>query len=91
MAMLFGAARLFQETRNFPGEVRLDFQPAEEIPKVVKRVIAEGGLHGVDAIMGMHIFINHESGSIGLHSGPFMASTNRFEITIKGKGGHIRT
>jgi amidohydrolase len=90
MAMLFGAARLFQKTRNFPGEVRLIFQPAEEIPQGgSKRVIVEGGLDGVDAIMGMHIFTNHESGSIGLHSGSFMASTNRFEVTIKGKGGHI--
>jgi len=90
MAMLVGAARLFQETRNFPGEVRLIFQPAEEIPQGgSKRVIVEGGLDGVDAIMGMHIFTNHESGSIGLHPGPFMASTNRFEVTFKGKGGHI--
>ena len=90
MAMLFGAARLFQETGNFPGEVRLIFQPAEEIPQGgSKRVIAEGGLEGVDAILGMHIFTNYESGSIGLHPGPFMASTNRFEVTLKGKGGHI--
>lgn len=90
MAMLFGAAKLFQEKRDFPGEVRLIFQPAEEIPPGgAERVIAEGGLEGVDAIMGMHIFTNHESGSVGFRSGPFMASTNRFEITLTGKGGHI--
>ncbi|WP_048157442.1 M20 family metallopeptidase [Methanosarcina sp. Kolksee] len=90
MAMLFGAARLFQENRNFPGEVRLIFQPAEEIPPGgSERVIAEGGLEGVDAVMGMHIFTNHESGSVGFRPGPFMASTNRFEVIIKGKGGHI--
>jgi amidohydrolase len=90
MAMLFGAARLFQENRNFPGEVRLIFQPAEEIPPGgSERVIAEGGLEGVDAVMGMHIFTNHESGSVGFRPGPFMASTNRFEITLIGKGGHI--
>lgn len=90
MAMLFGAARLFQENRDFPGEIRLIFQPAEEIPPGgSERVIAEGGLEGVDAVMGMHIFTNHESGSVGLHSGPFMASTNRFEIVLTGKGGHI--
>ncbi|AKB82222.1 putative amidohydrolase [Methanosarcina barkeri 3] len=90
MAMLFGAARLFQENRNFPGEVRLIFQPAEEIPPGgSERVIAEGGLEGVDAIMGMHIFTNHESGSVGFRPGPFMASTNRFEVIVKGKGGHI--
>jgi amidohydrolase len=90
MAMLFGAARLFQENRNFPGEVRLIFQPAEEIPPGgSERVIVEGGLEGVDAIVGMHIFTKHESGSIGFRSGPFMASTNRFEVILKGKGGHI--
>lgn len=90
MAMLFGAARLFQENRNFPGEVRLIFQPAEEIPPGgSERVIAEGGLEGVDAVMGMHIFTNHESGSVGFRPGPFMASTNRFEIILRGKGGHI--
>jgi amidohydrolase len=90
MAMLFGAARLFQENRDFPGEVRLIFQPAEEIPPGgSERVISEGGLEGVNAVIGMHIFTNHESGSIGIRPGPFMASTNRFEIILKGKGGHI--
>ena len=90
MAILFGAARLFQENRDFPGEIRLIFQPAEEIPPGgSERVISEGGLEGVDAVMGMHIFTNHESGSVGLRPGPFMASTNRFEVTLKGKGGHI--
>jgi amidohydrolase len=90
MAMLFGAAQLFQENRDFPGEVRLIFQPAEEIPPGgSERVISEGGLEGVNAVIGMHIFTNHESGSIGIRPGPFMASTNRFEITLKGKGGHI--
>jgi amidohydrolase len=90
MAMLFGAARHFQENRDFPGEVRLIFQPAEEIPPGgSERVIVEGGLEGVDAVMGMHIFANHESGSVGFCPGPFMASTNRFEVNLKGKGGHI--
>ncbi len=90
MSMLFGAARLFLENRDFPGEVRLIFQPAEEIPPGgSERVIAEGGLEGVDAVMGMHLFTNHESGSVGFRPGPFMASTNRFEVILKGKGGHI--
>lgn len=90
MSMLFGAARLFQEQRDFPGEIRLIFQPAEEIPPGgSERVIAEGGLEGVDAVLGMHIFTNHESNSVGFRPGPFMASTNRFEIIFKGKGGHI--
>lgn len=90
MAMLFGACRLFLKDRNFPGEIRLIFQPAEEIPPGGSaRVIAEGGLEGVDAVLGMHVFTNHESGSAGFRPGPFMASTNRLEVIMKGKGGHI--
>ena len=53
------------EQRDFPGEIRLIFQPAEEIPPGgSERVIAEGGLESVDAVLGMHIFTNHESGSV---------------------------
>ncbi|MDD2439940.1 MAG: M20 family metallopeptidase [Methanosarcinaceae archaeon] len=90
MAMLFGACRLFLKNRNFPGEVRLIFQPAEEIPPGGSaRVIAEGGLKDVDAVLGIHIFSHHEAGSVGFRAGPFMASTNRFELVLKGKGGHI--
>ena len=43
----------------------------------------------MDAVMGMHVFTNHESGSVAFRPGPFMASTNRFEVILKGKGGHI--
>lgn len=79
MAMLFGASRLFLENRDFPGEVRLIFQPAEEIPPGgSERVIAEGGLEGVDAVMGMHIFTNHESGSVGFRPGPFYGKYKPF-------------
>ncbi|MGB9929219.1 MAG: M20 metallopeptidase family protein [Methanosarcina sp.] len=90
MAMLFGAARLFQENRDFPGEVRLIFQPAEEIPPGgSETIIAQGGLEGVDAVLGMHIFTDFKSGSVGFRPGAYMASTNRFEILFNGKGGHI--
>ncbi|MDO9517197.1 MAG: M20 family metallopeptidase [Methanosarcinaceae archaeon] len=90
IAMVLGAARLLQENRHtFAGNVRLIFQPAEEQPPGgAPRVIAEGGLDSVDAIVGMHIFGAVDVGKIAFREGSFMASSNLFSIKIIGKGGH---
>ena len=90
IAMVLGAARLLQENRHtFTGSVRLIFQPAEEQPPGgAARVIEEGGLEGVDAIVGMHIFGAVDVGKIAFRKGSFMASSNMFSIKIIGKGGH---
>ncbi|MCK5108636.1 MAG: amidohydrolase [Methanosarcinales archaeon] len=93
IAMVLGAARALQEMRDrLPGSVRLIFQPAEEQPPGgAARVIAEGGLEGVDAILGMHIFGYIDLGRIALRPGRFMANSNVFSIKITGKGGHHST
>ena len=90
IAMVLGAARVLQEMReSLPGSVRLIFQPAEEEPPGgAARVIEEGGLNGVDAILGMHIFGYLNLGLIAFRSGSFMASSNVLSIKIIGKGGH---
>ncbi len=90
IAMVLGAARLLQENRHtLPGSVRLIFQPAEEQPPGgAAKVIAEGGLDGVDAIVGMHIFGAVDVGKIAFREGSFMASSNMFSIKIIGKSGH---
>lgn len=90
MAILLGAARLLTEHQDdFNGTVRLIFQPAEEVPPGgARRVIAEGGLDGVDAVVGLHIFGDVEAGVLNIRQGPCMASSNRFRIRIFGKGGH---
>jgi|GEM_PF-43959 len=90
IAMVLGAARVLQEMReSLPGSVRLIFQPAEEEPPGgAARVIAEGGLDGVDAILGMHIFGYLNLGLIAFRSGSLMASSNVFSIKIIGKDGH---
>ncbi len=90
IAMVLGAARLLYEKRHtFAGSVRLIFQPAEEQPPGgAARVIEEGGLDSVDAIVGMHIFGAVDVGKIAFREGSFMASSNMFSIKIIGKGGH---
>jgi len=90
MAILLGAARLFKENKQeFTGRIKLIFQPAEEIPPGgAIKVIQEGHLNDVDAILGMHLFTHIASGITYMKEGAFMASHCRYEITITGKSGH---
>lgn len=93
MAIVLGVARLIKESsKDISGIVRFVFQPAEEVPPGgAVRVIEEGGLEGVDAIIGLHIFGDVDVGDINIRAGSFMASSNRFNVKIFGKGGHHST
>lgn len=93
MAIVLGVARLIKERRReLCGTVRFIFQPAEEIPPGgAVRVIEEGGLEGVDAAIGLHIFGDVDMGDINVRAGPLMANSNRFTVKIFGKGGHHST
>lgn len=90
MAMVLGAAmHLIRQRDRFPGSVKLIFQPAEEQPPGgALDVIREGGLDGVDAIVGMHVITSIDSGEIKFRCGPFLATSNIMKIKITGKGGH---
>lgn len=54
-ACLLGGAKILAEHRDaFGGEVRLVFQPAEEIGQGAKPFIAAGVLDGVERVFGLH-------------------------------------
>jgi amidohydrolase len=90
MAILLGVAKLLNERRaELPGAVRLVFQPAEEIPPGGARdVIADGGLRGVDAVLGLHLRGDLPVGRIAFRPGPMFAMGRMFELVVKGKPGH---
>lgn len=79
-----------QKKKELKGTVRFIFQPAEEIAAGARMVIEAGGLDGVSAIFGMHNKPDLPAGTIGLKEGALMASVDRFEILVRGKGGHSR-
>ncbi|WP_370873629.1 amidohydrolase [Alkalicoccobacillus murimartini] len=86
---LIGAAYLFkQNQQEFAGTIRLIFQPAEEIGAGAQKVVRDGQLDGVDAIIGLHNKPDLPVGTIGLKEGPLMAAVDRFTVKIKGIGGH---
>ncbi|MGA9379849.1 MAG: M20 family metallopeptidase [Phormidium sp.] len=81
---------LHQHRQNFPGTVKIIFQPAEEGPGGAKPMIEAGVLKNpdVDAIVGLHLWNVLPMGTVGVRSGPLMAATEAFTCTIFGKGGH---
>src|ERR1700674_1138443 len=89
-AILLGLARTLNGLRDeIHGEVRLLFQPAEEVgDSGARHLIETGALEGVQAVIGLHLISNLETGRISLVEGPIMAAADVFEITVKGSGGH---
>ncbi len=70
------------------GEVRVVLQPAEEVGEGAARMLASGALDGVQAIFGCHVDWRFNVGEVVATPGPLAASTDTFEITFTGKGGH---
>ncbi len=88
-ATLLGAAAALSALRgDINGTIKFLFQPAEETTGGAERMVAEGVMDGVDAIAALHGWPFLAVGQIGIRPGPMMASADRFELTIRGKGGH---
>jgi amidohydrolase len=66
------------------------FQPAEETVGGAEGMIADGVLDDpkADAVVGLHIWPEFNLGLLGVRPGPVMASVDKFEIDMIGKGGH---
>lgn len=87
-SILLGAASLLAAEKELPVPVKLIFQPAEETGEGAQALIAAGVLENVAMIFGGHIDRGYPLGSIIVTNGPVNASSDRFTITISGKGGH---
>lgn len=88
-AALLGAAFLLKENQDsLKGKIRLLFQPAEEAGAGATKVIEDGQLDGIDAVIGLHNKPDIAVGTVGLKTGPLMAAVDRFKVEIEGKGAH---
>src|ERR687895_358664 len=84
-----GVAEVLSKMREeVRGTVKFIFQPAEEGPPAgeeggARLMIKEGALESPrpQAIFGLHTLPSIEAGQIAYHSGPAMASSDRFFIT----------
>ncbi|SDW94872.1 amidohydrolase [Marinococcus luteus] len=92
-AMLMSTASLLQKNKKeLEGTVLCVFQPAEEqAPTGGAAKMLEDGLFEVyqpDAVLAQHVWPDLPVGKFGVMSGPIMGNSDRFEIIIKGAGGH---
>ena len=89
-SMLLGAARHLARTRRFDGTVVFIFQPAEE-GRGGARAMMDDGLFTrfpCDAVYALHNWPDLPLGSAQTRPGPIMAAADRFDITLRGRGGH---
>jgi amidohydrolase len=91
MAMALTTATVLKQWLDrLSGCVKFVFQPAEEGPGGAAPMIAEGIMDDpkVDYALGCHVWPAIPEGTIGVRDGALLAAMFRFDITIKGRGGH---
>ena len=95
MSIALGTAMVMSALKDkINGNIKFIFQPAEEgAPSEeeggAKSMIQEGVLEApsVGAIFGLHVW-PEDLGQVLFSSGPIMASSDWFQITIRGKSSH---
>jgi len=74
---------------RLPGNLRIIFQPSEEVLEGGSdQMIEDGALDGVAAIFGLHVYPYLKTGQIGYKYGVMMASADTFSFDIYGKTAH---
>jgi len=89
-AMLAGAARVLCARRDrFAGEVLFMFQPGEEGFHGARFMLDDGLIDPLpDAAFALHIMPDSPHGVVAGRAGALLASADRFEISVEGRGGH---
>lgn len=92
MAIALGVATILKDEK-FPGTIRFLFQPSEETEDEegisgAPRMIEDGALENVDAILALHVDAEAETGGIRMGSGMMYAGADTFKASIIGVGGH---
>jgi amidohydrolase len=91
MAILLAAAReLHRRRAEVPGTLVFCFQPGEEGFSGNKQMIDDGALENphVDRTFALHLYSGLDAGKVGIRDGPFFSSSDRFDIELRGEGGH---
>lgn len=96
MTVALGVAELLSKMqKDLPGTVKFLFQPAEEGVSDAEYfgaalMIREGALENPrpNAIFAFHVSPMLEAGKVGYAKGPFLASADSVNITVKGQRSH---
>lgn len=91
-SVMFGTALALHELHQrspLPASIRIIFQPAEElIPGGAKKVVAQGILKPVPAVLACHCDPRIDVGQIGTRIGAITSASDTIKIELTGRGGH---
>lgn len=89
---LLTSVRIINDLKdNLEGTILFIFQPGEEKHPGGASLMLKDGIfdnHKPDMIIGQHVYVDYNVGTVGFESGVIMASADEVHIKIKGKGGH---
>ncbi len=93
VALMLGVARYVAENelhKDFRGNVKFIFQPAEETLGGAKAMIRDGVLENprVDLMLAAHVSNDVAAGECGIYENISNASSDSFSTRIRGRGGH---
>ncbi|CAN7347688.1 amidohydrolase [Variovorax paradoxus] len=89
-AMLLGAARHLARAGSFDGSIAFIFQPAEEGRGGAREMVREGLFERFpcESVFALHNWPDLPAGTAATRPGPIMAAADRFDIVVRGQGGH---
>lgn len=89
LTSVYGAAvQLYENREELRGNVKIIFQPAEEIFSGALHVMGTDVLEDVEVIYGLHANPSLPVGTVAIKEGSVTASVDRFQIVLRGKGTH---
>jgi IAA-amino acid hydrolase len=96
-AGLVGVSQLLRDAQEAgvlpPARYRLLFQPSEEGCDAegksgAMRMVEEGAMEGVDAVIGLHVGAHLPAGRVFIRPGPFFAGSDEIVVTVGGRSAH---
>ena len=90
-AIALGVAAVMADARReLAGRVMFIFQPGEETLSGARAMLEDGAFDQgkPDAILGFHNWPQLATGTVGWHAGAVMASSDAFDVTLKGVAAH---
>ncbi len=91
LAIGLGVASLVSGCRDaLSGTLKLIFQPAEEGPNGAEEMVRAGVLEDPrpDLFLAGHVWSKLPVGTVAVSPGPVMAAPDRWQCTVRGRGGH---
>ena len=91
MTILLSLAQILIDNKDkIKGTVKLVFQPDEEGDAGAKFMVEKGVLENpkVDKAFAIHVWSEFKEDEIAVKEGTVMASSDPYDITVYGKGGH---